>query len=412
MTAILETDSGQRAILQAMLHGSTAVETVDDLAAHVQETQSEFAVVIGPSITTADAATFAQWARVNRPDLGVILLRDTVDSDALTLALRSGMREVVQSRDLPGITTAVQRARSVATAIGQTMHGEVQAAAEQAKAQFVAEAEAEAAAAEEPQGKLLHGVLDQGWRRQEPGRDQHGSGPRAAAPPSLPGRPGRQQRRRGDHAPAVPDAERQRPGRLRGQHRRGLHPVPPDAVLRQPVRRCCSGAPRLAGSGLRRGDRTACSMASSRCSTSSSSTPQASSTTKPWRHSIDPTRSSWSAPSTSPPSRASSSPPSTLDLLNFPRESWSFVLNRADAKVGLTQSDFESTLGLKAQATLVSSREVLAAVNRGEPLVTAFPGNANSKAFGSFATSLANAHRAGNGSAPQRKPHRLRLRKG
>ena len=36
----------------------------------------------------------------------------------------------------------------------------------------------------------------------------------------------------------------------------------------------------------------------------------------------------------------------TLDLLNFPRDTWKFVLNRADGKVGLTTDEFESTLGL------------------------------------------------------------------
>ena len=35
---------------------------------------------------------------------------------------------------------------------------------------------------------------------------------------------------------------------------------------------------------------------------------------------------------------------------------------------------------------------MLAAVNRGEALVRAFPGNANSKALTSFATTLAKAH--------------------
>ena len=119
MTVILETDATQRALLQAMLHGSTGVGSVEDLSSNIQDNPHEFAVVIGPSITTQDATAFAQWARVNRPDLGVILLRDTVDANALSLALRSGMREVVQSKDLAGITTAVQRARSVASAIGQ-----------------------------------------------------------------------------------------------------------------------------------------------------------------------------------------------------------------------------------------------------------------------------------------------------
>jgi pilus assembly protein CpaE len=106
----------------------------------------------------------------------------------------------------------------------------------------------------------------------------------------------------------------------------------------------------------------------------------------------------------------------TLDLLNFPREKWKFVLNRADAKVGLSIEEYEGTLGLKADCSLVSSREVLTAVNRGEPLVLAYSGHPNSKAIKAFATSIAGAARAAEpGEEPDGKSRssagRFRLRK-
>ena len=88
------------------------------------------------------------------------------------------------------------------------------------------------------------------------------------------------------------------------------------------------------------------------------------------------------------------------------------MLNRADAKVGLTQSEFEDTLGLKADSVLVSSREVLAAVNRGEPLVSAFPANANTKALTAFADSLTQGGTTNRTAEGGRKASRLRLRKG
>ncbi len=80
---------------------------------------------------------------------------------------------------------------------------------------------------------------------------------------------------------------------------------------------------------------------------------------------------------------------STLDVLNYEKSSWRFVLNRADGKVGLTTEEYEKTLGLKADSSLVSSREVLAAVNRGEALVQAYPNHPNSKALVTFAKSVA-----------------------
>ena len=144
MTAIVETDRSRLSVLQAMLHGSVPLESMAELSEHVASTPQEFAVVIGPSVPVDDAAVFAQWARVHKPDLGVILLRETVDAHALSTALRSGMREVVESRDLAGLTTAVSRARAVSSAIAQTMEDETQAAA-QAAALAAAQAAAEAA---------------------------------------------------------------------------------------------------------------------------------------------------------------------------------------------------------------------------------------------------------------------------
>jgi pilus assembly protein CpaE len=106
----------------------------------------------------------------------------------------------------------------------------------------------------------------------------------------------------------------------------------------------------------------------------------------------------------------------TLDLLNFERSTWKLVLNRADAKVGLSVDEFESTVGIKADHSLESSREVLASVNRGEPIVRAHPGNANSKALKALAASLVEARAPkvpAQGSAEGRKSGgRLRLRKG
>ncbi len=81
----------------------------------------------------------------------------------------------------------------------------------------------------------------------------------------------------------------------------------------------------------------------------------------------------------------------TLDLLNLPREKWRLVLNRADAKVGLSAGEFEETLGLKADVSLPSSRDVLTAVNRGETIVRANRGHQVSKALATFARSLAAA---------------------
>jgi pilus assembly protein CpaE len=59
----------------------------------------------------------------------------------------------------------------------------------------------------------------------------------------------------------------------------------------------------------------------------------------------------------------------TLDLLDYPRENWNLVLNRADSKVGLSISEVEKTLGHSIGAQIPSSRDVPATINRGVPIV-------------------------------------------
>jgi pilus assembly protein CpaE len=75
----------------------------------------------------------------------------------------------------------------------------------------------------------------------------------------------------------------------------------------------------------------------------------------------------------------------TLDLLNYPRERWRIVLNRADSKVGLAVSEVERTLRVPISAHVPSSRDVPASVNRGVPIVLQDPRHPVSLAIKDFA---------------------------
>jgi pilus assembly protein CpaE len=75
----------------------------------------------------------------------------------------------------------------------------------------------------------------------------------------------------------------------------------------------------------------------------------------------------------------------TLDLLNYPRDKWRIVLNRADAKVGLAMSEVEKTLRVPISAEIPSSRDVPASVNRGVPIVLEAPNHPVSTAIKQFA---------------------------
>lgn len=416
MTAIVEPDTGQRAIMHTMLHGSTAFGTIDELNEHVRTTPHEFAVVIGPSVSTADATAFAQWARVARPDLGVILLRRNVDSQALAAALRSGMREVVEASDLAGITTAVHRARSVATAIAQTLEGGAQAAADAAMAQAAAAAAAARAALEAPRGKVFTVFSTKGGVGKslvatnlavclaDLGRSvclvdlDVNSGDVAIMLQLTPLRTVNDLVAFGGHLDegAVESIVTPFSDRL-SVVAAPVHLDSPEQATSEDVGRLLQQLKSMydvvvvdtsgtfddhALAALDRSDRIVLV-------------------------------GTLDIPALKSLKLASG----MLDLLNFPRESWDFVLNRADAKVGLTVGEFETTLGLKADTTLVSAREVLAAVNRGEAFVRASPSHANSKAFVALATKLAagvSIARAGAGAeAPERRAagSRLRLRR-
>lgn len=81
----------------------------------------------------------------------------------------------------------------------------------------------------------------------------------------------------------------------------------------------------------------------------------------------------------------------TLEMLDYPRERWHVVLNRADAKVGLSAQDVEQTLRTTISVQIPSSRAIPATVNRGVPIVLDQPGHAVSLAFRRLADSLTEA---------------------
>ena len=75
----------------------------------------------------------------------------------------------------------------------------------------------------------------------------------------------------------------------------------------------------------------------------------------------------------------------TLDLLNYPRDKWRIVLNRADSKVGLSLNEVEKTLRTDISAHIPSSRDVPASINRGVPIMLDDPKHPVSLAIRQFA---------------------------
>ena len=92
------------------------IQQADNLisAAHLLDLdQDETLVVIGPEIHTREAIAFAARLRMSRPALGVVLARDQVDVTLLHRALQAGVREVVPAGDYVALHQACLRSREV-----------------------------------------------------------------------------------------------------------------------------------------------------------------------------------------------------------------------------------------------------------------------------------------------------------
>src|SRR5690242_2267115 len=116
MTLIVENDGTSAQTLRSSLGPeSTVLNTLDAVERHLRENENEHVVVIGPGIATESALSLAERLRVTKPHIGVVLVRARVDAKMLSDALRSGVREVVNSRELAAINAAARHAAELAT---------------------------------------------------------------------------------------------------------------------------------------------------------------------------------------------------------------------------------------------------------------------------------------------------------
>lgn len=101
-----------------------AVRTVEDLTglgSALESAPESQLVVLGAGVALADALSFAADQRIQRPTLGVVLIREMVALDVLADAIRAGVREVVPVDNHAALHVACERSLDVSRQLGATV---------------------------------------------------------------------------------------------------------------------------------------------------------------------------------------------------------------------------------------------------------------------------------------------------
>jgi pilus assembly protein CpaE len=86
-----------------------------------------------------------------------------------------------------------------------------------------------------------------------------------------------------------------------------------------------------------------------------------------------------------------------LQLIGSRSQTWHFVLNRSDARTGLSTSDIEATVGLRVDVSVPESRAVPLALNQGNAILESDPRAAPSQALLTLVDRFAPRPATGNG---------------
>lgn len=127
MTVVVDHDTeNAQTLANAIVGGATILPGLDQLRRHLEDNPRENVVVLGVTVDASAAFSFSVSARVANSALGVILVRRRLDTSTLAEALRSGVREVVTDRELSALSDAVRRANEVGRQIRHQVEGGVE----------------------------------------------------------------------------------------------------------------------------------------------------------------------------------------------------------------------------------------------------------------------------------------------
>lgn len=113
--AIILTESAEDAKRYEFSLGEKAIVTNTEygLKEAVSENPAERLIIVGADIKLDLACRVAEGYRLERPELGVVLVRKRLEINVLTDALRAGIREVVSNDDAGALVAACKRSNLV-----------------------------------------------------------------------------------------------------------------------------------------------------------------------------------------------------------------------------------------------------------------------------------------------------------
>ena len=384
MTAIVDLDVNTAEMLHAALGpDSVVLPSMDALRRHLETQFAEDAVVLGPNVDLSSALTLAGAMRVTRPSLGVILVRRRVDTSVLADAMRAGVFEVVEERNVTELTAAVARSGELARALRETVGGGGADSEGTSRGTLVTVFSAKGGCGKTTVATNLAAALADGGRREVCLVDLDlAFGDVAIALQLFPAHT------IADAVPLAASLDIQGLSSLLTPHSPGLTtlvaPIEPghaesipaslvtailDLLKQQFDYVVVDTPPAFDDHVLAAFDQSdlVALMAT-----------------------LD-----------IPALKNLKLTLETLDLLNYPRDRWRIVLNRSDSKVGLAISEVEKTLKVPISVQVPSSRDVPASINRGVPIVLDDPKHPVSQAIKAFAEKQVAAQTGGSDIMPE-----------
>jgi pilus assembly protein CpaE len=382
MAVIIEFDPALAGTLRSSVGDQTVVlDNLDTLRHHLAAHPDEEVVVLGPSVDLEMGLELVEHLRVTRPALGVVLVRRRVDTTVLNDSIRAGIREVVEERNLAGLNAAVARIHEVARAMRAA--GNIETPDQGNLGKLLTVFSAKGGCGKTTFATNVAAVLAQAGQKVCLVDLDLAFGDVAIAMQLKP------TRTIADTVPIAHSLDREALASLLTSYGPGLDvliaPVRPDVKEVVP-------AP-LVGKIL--------DLLRSEYDWVVVDTPPA--FDDQVLHAFD--RSDHLALLATldvPALKNLKLTLETLALLNYPKDRWKVVINRADSKVGLSIGDVEKALGTHISGQVPSSRDVPASINRGVPIVEEDARNPVSQSLRRFVEQqLLGPSVASNGSGPQ-----------